>query len=188
MPSFWPSGLELSDTATPMNILLDASNEWKINSEGLLELIAQTAQSKSGNDMIIVHAKHVPTNRTASILSIVMRPGLPYPVRIQPKENDMPDIFKKNYLRPSNPLGFTAAAQAAAKGLLNDIQSVEVNQWVAETPSEFRRKLADAFNLGVTKSIILNLVTSDECSEVDDSSELRSNETENAPETEDVSG
>lgn len=186
MPSYWPSGLELSDTASPMNILLDACNEWKTNSEGLLDLVMQTGQSNSGNDMIFVHVKHIPTNRTASLLSIVMRPGLPYPARLQPFEEDLPNIFKKEYPKRDSRFGISAASQA-----LKTLESFEVNQWVAETPSEFRSKLAEAFNLGSTKSIILSLLAVDECAEMIERSEQSSQETDTRHKgdyEEDVSG
>jgi hypothetical protein len=35
-----------------------------------------------------------------------------------------------------------------------------VNQWVSDTPSEFRKKLSEAFNLGIIKREILNLASS----------------------------
>lgn len=159
MSSYWPSDLELSDTAAPMDILRDASEDWKVNSQGLLELIMQSAQSKSGNDMILVHAKHIPSNRTASLLAVVMRPNNPYPARLQPKEEDMPDFFKKTYIKrgiDASPLGLHGTLRS-----IQALQLTETNKWVAETPSEFRAKLADALNLGAMKSIVLNLVASD---------------------------
>lgn len=168
MTSYWPSNLELSDTAAPMDILRDASEDWKVNSQGLLELVIQIAQSKSGNDMILVHAKHIPSNRTASLLSVVMRPNNPYPARIQPKEDELPNFFKKTYVKS----GHDASSQGIESALrsMQGFQLTETNQWVAETPSEFRAKLADALNLGALKSIVLNLVARDTQPETDDES------------------
>jgi hypothetical protein len=34
------------------------------------------------------------------------------------------------------------------------------NKWVSDTPSEFRKKLSEAFNLGIIKREILNLASS----------------------------
>ena len=34
------------------------------------------------------------------------------------------------------------------------------NEWVAETPGEFRNKLREAFNLGIVKSEVLSLFSS----------------------------
>jgi len=182
MPSFWPSGLELSDTATPMSILLAAGEEWKTTSEGLLELIMQTGETESGNDIILVHAMHTPSNRTASLLSVVMRSGLAYPARLQPNEEDLPNFFKKSYSRPANPVGITAI-----QNILNTIPTFEENKWVAETPSDFRRQLADAFNLGGTKSIILNLVASQEYSEENCESATLSHEEKDVSRDQDLS-
>lgn len=168
MTSYWPSNLELSDTAAPMDILRDASEDWRVNSQGLLELVMQVVQSKSGNDMILVHAKHIPSNRTASLLSVVMRPNNPYPARIQPKEDELPNFFKKTYVRSGYSAG-SLGIESALKSI-QGLQLTETNQWVAETPSEFRAKLADAFNLGALKSIVLNLVASDAQPETDDES------------------
>jgi hypothetical protein len=159
MSSYWPSDLELSDTAAPMDILRDASEDWQVNSHGLLELIMQFAQSKSGNDMILVHARHIPSNRTASLLSVVSRPNNPYPARLQPKEDELPDFFKKTYVKQG--VNTSGVGIQSALRSLQDLQPTATNHWIAETPSEFRTKLAEAFNLGAMKSIILNLVASD---------------------------
>ncbi|MGD0384459.1 MAG: hypothetical protein ABSA77_13140, partial [Thermoguttaceae bacterium] len=106
MTDFWPNGLELSDTQSPMDILYDARRNWESESKGLLTLILQTAKSKSKNDMIIVHAKHVPSDRTASLFSVVCRPGAPYPARIQPRDDAVPDFFKKSYYEPPRNTAF----------------------------------------------------------------------------------
>jgi hypothetical protein len=154
MSNFWPKGLELSDTASPMEILEAAQSDWDTNSHGALTLVFQEAKSESGNDMIIVHAKHIPSNRTATLFSVVHRPNTPYPITIQPKNDDVPTFLRKSYYKPG-----------IADSLINSADDfgtrgkTVTNHWVSDTPSEFRTKLGEVFNLGIVKSEILNLAS-----------------------------
>jgi hypothetical protein len=170
MSSFWPDGVELSDTQSPKDILNTAQEEWQTASDGILQLVLQDAKSESGHSMIIVHAKNVASNRTATLFSIVHQPGKPYPVTIQPEKEDLPTFLKKSYydqyaLRKSytKDLELAKIIGSSAFPYINrpldlDLKPV-VNQWVSDTPSEFRKKLSEAFNLGIVKREILNLVT-----------------------------
>lgn len=154
MSKYWPDGIELTDAQSPIEILHVAKSEWSTNSGGLLDLILQEAQSKSGNDMVVVHAKHIPSSRTASLFSVVCRKGQPYPATLQPKEDDLPNIFKKS--------------RKVSRGLIAPSKEEMVsNPWVADTPIEFRKKLEEVFNLGIVKSEVFNLISS----EVDRSSD-----------------
>jgi len=154
MSNFWPTGFDLSDTASPKQILLIAQEEWATQSDGGMLLLLRNCKSQGGNDMIIVDAKYVPANRTTTLFQVVHRPGTPYPVTIQPKGQDLPDFLKKSYHQPG--MGAIAAVtKAMCLGQGNDV----TNEWVADTPSEFRTKLTAVFNLGTTKSEILNLVS-----------------------------
>jgi hypothetical protein len=163
MTNFWPHGLELSDTQSPMDILNVAQANWESESKGLLTLVLQTAESKSGYDMIIVHAKHVPSNRTASLFSVVCRPGAPYPARIEPRDDTVPDFLKKSYYQP--PVNFMPSLVLKTEG-----QTVQ-NYWVADTPSEFRGKLQEVFNLGIVKSEVLSLAVFNSVSDESEHSE-----------------
>lgn len=157
MSKYWPDGLELSDTQSPMEILRDAQSEWESSSGGVLALILQEAKSQSGYDMIVVHAKHVASNRTASLFSVVCRKGHPYPARLQPKDDGLPNFFKKSYKTQNLS---SLAAMGNVMRQLNEERWVN-NEWVADTPSEFREKLEKVFNLGNIKSEILNLISSE---------------------------
>jgi hypothetical protein len=157
MTKYWPHGLELCDAQTPLEILRDAQTEWKSSSGGVLELILQKAESTAGYHIIVVHAEHVASNRTASLFSVVSRKTHPYPARLQPKDEELPNFFKKSYKTRN----FNALSSIPA--LLNQSKEEWIeNEWVADTPSEFRVKLQDVFNLGNIKSIILNLLSSDD--------------------------
>jgi hypothetical protein len=157
MSSFWPDGVEISDTQSPKDILNTAQEEWQTASNGVLELVLQDAKSESGNSIIIVHAKHVVSNRTAMLFSIVHQPEKPYPVAMELEEEELPKFLRKSYYETSPELlkGIKLAAEQAKKsGVPLD------NKWVSETPSEFRKKLSEAFNLGIIKCEILNLASS----------------------------
>lgn len=153
MSVFWPSDIDLSDTQSPREILQAAQEDWHTGSQGLMELILQDAQSQSGNPMIIVHAKHIPSNRTSKLLSIVYRHENPYPLTIQPEDENLPRFLKKSYFQRS------AANTLATAVNLGIVEGEVLNQWVADTPAEFREKLEEAFNLGSIKSKILNLAS-----------------------------
>jgi hypothetical protein len=148
---FWPAGLDLDDTSSPLEILEMANQEWAEHTSGLLALVIQEAESTNGNHLLIVHAKHVPSNRTVTLFSVVHRPGAPYPATILPRDNELPDILKKSYYRP----GF-AEVSAGFRGL--EGRRVE-NDWVSDTPSEFRSQLRNVFKLGILKSEVLSLVS-----------------------------
>ena len=154
MADFWPSGLELTDSQSPIEILQEAQRDWESSSGGVMALVLQSAESDSGNDMIIVHAKHLPSNRTASLFSVVFRPANPYPVTIQPKDDELPDFLKKSYYVP----GHDPVGSLLARSSLPSVEGRTVtNQWVSDTPSEFREKLREVFNLGLARSEVVNL-------------------------------
>ncbi len=153
MSSFWPVGFEISDTQSPRDILSTAQEEWKTNSGGILELVLQDTESESGNSMIIVHAKHVMNNRTAQLFSIVYQLGKPYPVKIQPEEKDLPSFLKKSHSKPSPQDIFLSTNISLTP------QQDLINKWVSDTPSEFRTKLSEVFNLRIIKREILNLAS-----------------------------
>jgi len=150
MSKFFPAGLKLDDSQTPMQILEEAMRDWEVESAGLLALVLQLAKSQSGNDLILVHGKHVPSNRTISLFSVVHRPGNPYPATIQLRQDDLPKVLRKSFYEEG--LG-------KALGIMSTVQGRTVNNpWVSDTPSEFRSKLQEAFNSGLIKSEVLNLV------------------------------
>lgn len=150
MGKFFPAGIKLDDTQLPIEILQEAVHDWETETGGQLTLVLQTATAKDGDDMVFVHGKHVPSNRTITFFSVVSRPGSPYPARIQTKTSELPVFYRKKYYQPGLAEGIA---------FTRDIQGRTVtNEWVAETPSEFRNKLVDAFNLGNVKSELLNLL------------------------------
>lgn len=152
MSNFWPSGLDLSDTQSPKEILKVAQEDWHQKSEGKMELVLQDTTSTTGQIMVVVHAKHVASDRTSTLFSIVHRPdNNPYPVRIQLEKDNLPDSLKKTYER-SNSIGNMVSLMAESTYTVS-------NPWVSDTPAEFRKKLVEAFNTSSIKGVIINLAS-----------------------------
>lgn len=148
MSDFWPSDLEVDDIQSPREILESAKEDWDIGSNGVMTLTLQDTTTTTDHAMIIVHAKHMPSNRTSRLFSVVHRPDNPYPVTLQPDDETLPNFLMKSY----TDRGWT--------GLEQILQEREiVNQWVSDTPTEFRRKLSEILNQGVVKSKVLNLIS-----------------------------
>lgn len=150
MSSFWPSGINLDDTQSPKEILNVAQGDWYTNGAGRIELVLQDTLSRSGDVMIIVHAKHIPSSRTTTLLSVIHRPDKPYPVTIQTDDENLPNFLKKSY---------TSGVSNAITSSLMMTEYTVSNQWVSDTPAEFRKKLREAFSLGSVNSKILNLIS-----------------------------
>lgn len=113
-------------------------------------MVIQEAEATNGHHMLIVHAKHVPSHRTATLFSVVHRPAAPYPAKIQPREDELPEFLQKSYYKP----GF-----AELTGTIATKGRQVTNKWVCDTPSEFRTQLEAVFNLGTVKAEVLNLIS-----------------------------
>jgi hypothetical protein len=175
MGNYFPKDIVVEDVQSPTEILEEAQKEWEVDSKGMLKLLLQSTQSQSGNDLIIVRAKHVPSNRVGTLFSLVHRPLVCYPVTIiLEAEEKLPDVLKKSYTKR---VDRTSTPKAMGVPMIGDIlspfsrnpitdikaQFVEVkNDWVADTPLEFRNKLKQAFNLSSIKALIINLLASKE--------------------------
>jgi len=150
MSNFWPDGFSLNDVQSPDDILGIASEDWENRSSGILMLVLQKTESQDGDTLIIVHAKHIPSNRTVTLLTVRHRQDNPYPVTIEPMKDDIPHYLKKSYY---------AAGPADYEDEYSGEGGTITNNWVSDTPAEFRIKLIDAFNLSVIKTTIFNLTS-----------------------------
>ena len=162
MSIFWPEGLSVSDVRSPYEILENAQEEWETASDGVLTLVLQKSESEDGIEIITVHAKHIPSNRTITLLSVTHRLNEPYPASIQPREQDtLPNILKKSYYQ-HNPNYFRNDLDRFPPQFEDEDKEgwTVTNKWVSDTPSEFRNKLVNAFNLSEVKAAILNLTSS----------------------------
>lgn len=149
MSDFWPSGLDMQDTASPELILSAASKEWSERSGGVLNLVIQDTVSQGDDRLLIVHAKHVPSNRTVTLFSVLHRPNAPYPARIYPAKDPVPSHLKKTYYEPG-----AGDFQLSVRLRGGNV----TNPWVCDTPTEFRNGLNEVFNQGVVKSEVISLV------------------------------
>lgn len=155
MNSFWPEGLSLKDVRSPYEVLQIAQQEWEKETGGAMTLLLQLAKSESGHAMIIVHAKYIPSDRTALLLKVIHRANDPYPVTIQPRSEQLPEFLKKSYYQ----IGF-GDFSAVAGGVREGLQGRTVtNKWVSDTPLEFHQKLSEALNLSEVTSAILGLAS-----------------------------
>jgi hypothetical protein len=102
-------------------------------------------------------------------------------VTIQTKEKDLPTFLKKTYYKPGLDIGAS---------VIGSMQGHHVeNEWVSDTPAEFRDKLETAFNLGVVKFEVLSLISNKEESAIEDAEELSEEQAEDVSESaEDSSG
>ncbi len=148
MSEFWPEGIDVDDLRSPRDILDSAKTQWTAESGGVFTLVLQDAKSTNGNNMVLVHAKHQPSNRSAELFTVVHRPREPYPVTIQPKDEDLPNFLKKKY---------RSFGLADVGSLATPLGGEIHNEWVAESPKEFSAKLMEAFNLVAVKATMWNL-------------------------------
>jgi hypothetical protein len=147
MSDFWPAALDLDDLATPLGILEEAKSQWEANSGGVLSLFFRGAESKAGGDLILVYVRHVPSDRSRSLITVAHRKGDPYPLTIFFESEALPDHLKRSY----TPIDFGVVAER--------VQGKEIeNKWVCETPGEFRRKLAWALREGPVVADVQSLV------------------------------
>jgi len=154
MSNFWPTNFALNDTESPMEILETARKQWESESGNNLTLVLEPAKSQGGYDMIIIHARHVPSSRTTTLFSITHRPNAPYPLTINPKDDELPLFLQRSYYEPGS-AGFSNIKLALGGGTPGHTVT---NEWVCDTPGEFRDKLATVFNLGMVKCEVLSLV------------------------------
>ena len=149
MSDFWPDDLELEDTSSPREILEEARAEWEERSGGRLTLVFQDlgAQPDGESERTVVHAKDVPTRRTAELFTVVHQRDSPYPAALEPRRQDLPNVLRRRYYVP----GEDDDEPDFYRGYWKD------NESVAESPGEFRTKLREVLNMGATKSRVISL-------------------------------
>jgi hypothetical protein len=157
--SFFPSDLEIANLQSPLDILSEAKLEWDSKGQGIISLLVDEGHSTFGSDsqfvMIHVYALHIPSQRLARLLTVVHVTEKPYPARIDPEKEDIPDYLRKESAGPVSPppQAFIETIRASVS------QYKRVDEWVCESPDEFRRQLVKALNLGSVKATVTNIVT-----------------------------
>ena len=66
--TFWPGGISIEDTISPLKLLDQAREDWETKSNGLLTLVLQ--ESSGDKEGIVVHAKNVISKRTATLFTV----------------------------------------------------------------------------------------------------------------------
>jgi hypothetical protein len=161
---FFPDEIELSEIFSPSEILEDAKREWDAHSNGILLLQISQALLESEEELVLeVYIVHSPSKRMAKVLSVAHRPNHPYPIEIRPESFNIPKYLKKSYKtqsrRSASPLFSIADQMRAIERALPEVVTQTItNEWVCDTPTEFREKLEKAFNLGTVKSTIHNII------------------------------
>lgn len=152
MSNFWPSDLNLKDTSSPSEIITEASKEWHTRSQGQLVLQAEPYETDEGDEALTVFVQHIPTSRAISLFTVNYRANHPYPARFFPKGDELPNYLKKSY--KSRSLLSTVSLDNLSTG-----QQIQ-NEWVCDTPTEFRENLKKIINLGSIRSRIVSLLSS----------------------------
>ena len=161
---FFPDDIELSEIFSPSEILEDAKRDWDAHSNGILLLQISQALVESEEELVLdVYVIHSPSKRMAKVLSVAHRPNHPYPIEIRPESFNIPKYLKKSYKtqtrRSPSPLFSIADQMRAIERALPEVVTQTItNEWVCDTPSEFKEKLENAFNLGSVKSTIHNII------------------------------
>jgi len=153
MSIFWPNDLDIDDSDDPIFIIQEARVDWEKESKGSLTIDVKQRESNDGYVIISLTARHVTSSRTAELCSVFHRHEFPYPAKIQTNDRDLPDKLKKKYYKPGVPDMFSSLS-SVGQG-----RTIE-NDYVADSPSEFRALLVRALNLGTVKAAILSIVGS----------------------------
>jgi len=124
-------------------------------------ILVEETTTTNDDSMLVVRAENTKTKRTASLFKIVYVVGQPYPASIFPRDDkELPNFLKKRYYKePQLP----ATQQALISMGMQSTEGKWIEQeWVCEAPQEFREKLSEVCNLGITKREIIGLLTQPE--------------------------
>jgi len=157
MSSYWPSDLDVRDMSSPLQILEQARQEWTEESSGVLSLLVQKAETIDNMHKVYIYAKHEPSGQTVILFSVYYRLETPYPAKILPRENELPNSLKKSYYSPGLESAFSISTAAALAASMKGKRVT--NERVCDSPAEFRSELEDVFNLGSVKSEVISLVS-----------------------------
>jgi hypothetical protein len=161
--SFFPSGIELSDIRSPLEILAEARDDWHVRSNGQLDLRISEAVREDDDELIWdLFVYHAPSKRLAKILSVAHRPADSYPVEIRPETFDLPRYLKKSYTvqrrRSSSASILSSYTRVLAESYPELATEKVINEWVCDKPAEFRKKLQKALTLGSVEALINNII------------------------------
>ncbi|MFN9610547.1 MAG: hypothetical protein ACK546_00080 [bacterium] len=159
--SFFPHDIEIANLESPLDILSEAKLEWDSEGQGIISLLVDEGQStsKDGTTFALIHVfvVHIPSQRVAGLLTVFHVSGKPYPARIKPERHDVPDFLRKERAVPPRPTDLSKQHVLSSFASMAPAHTV-VEEWVCESPSEFRKQLAKALTQGSVKYTITSIV------------------------------
>ena len=80
MTSFWPEGLNIEDTRSPLEILEQAVDDWKKGGKGIIRLHVDSKQTEDGLEAHVATVVHVASSLASeALLQIENHPRKDYP-------------------------------------------------------------------------------------------------------------
>ena len=158
--SFFPSNLEIVNVQSPLDILSEAKDEWDAEGQGVITLLVDDGRSTKSDVVyafIRVYALHIPTERVENLLTVVHVCDKPYPARIELEKEDTPAYLRKERYVPARKAGLMNSDIFQALNKTIPAHTV-YEEWVCQSPDEFRKQLAKALTRGSVKSAITNII------------------------------
>ena len=158
--SFFPHDLEIVNVQSPLDILSEAKNEWDAEGQGVITLLVVEGRSTESDIVyawIRVYAQHIPTERIENLLTVIHVCDKPYPARIDLVKEDVPAVLRKERLVPAKSPGLMTAGLLQTLSEAIPAHTVS-EEWVCQSPGEFRQQLAKALTRGSVKSAITNII------------------------------
>lgn len=158
--SFFPHDLEIVNVQSPLDILSEAKNEWDAEGQGVITLLVDEGRSTESDIVyawIRVYAQHIPTERIENLLTVIHVCDKPYPARIDLVKEDVPAVLRKERLVPAKRPGLMTAGLLQTLSEAIPAHTVS-EEWVCQSPGEFRQQLAKALTRGSVKSAITNII------------------------------
>lgn len=162
--SFFPHDLEIVNVQSPLDILSEAKNEWDAEGQGVIKLLVVEGRSTipaTTPDIVYacirVYAQHIPTERIEHLLTVIHVCDKPYPARIELVKEDIPANLRKERFVPARSGGLLSSDLFKTLNEAAPAHTVS-EEWVCQSPGEFRKQLAKALTRGSVKSAITNII------------------------------
>ena len=158
--SFFPRDLEIVNVQSPLDILSEAKNEWDAEGQGVITLLVVEGRSTTPDIVyacIRVYAQHIPTERIEYLLTVIHVCDKPYPARIELVKEDIPANLRKERFVPAMRGGLVSSDFFERVNKAAPAHTVS-EEWVCQSPGEFRKQLAKALTRGSVKSAITNII------------------------------
>jgi hypothetical protein len=161
--SFWSDEINLKDLRSPAEILQDAGTELRNRTESRLD-VQVIEISHSDRSTLVFQVENLSTRKTLGLFDVSHQLETPYPAVINPPNNTIPEFLKKKRFVPGTTGFGTGGALAAFTATMGKVLEGEPgkhieNNWVASTPTEFKRLLTELLSRDDIKSRIIALLS-----------------------------